>query len=197
MIQDRQIIIGIAGRKGAGKDTAARKLVSHYGFTVVKFATPLKQMTEAYLRSCGVGLETIDRLVNGDLKEVPNAHFQGLTSRYFQQKLGTEFGRELIGDRIWIDAFKAACYGHPRIVNTDLRFPNELDCISLEMNGTTLKVADPNFVKPEHDHPSEAFIDDMHCDIVMWNDKTKRTADEFSDDVIELLLKLKVVNNDY
>ena len=37
-------LIGIAGAAGAGKDTVANHLVQHYGYTVYKFADPLKRM---------------------------------------------------------------------------------------------------------------------------------------------------------
>ncbi|AOR76540.1 hypothetical protein BES08_07120 [Novosphingobium resinovorum] len=55
---------------GSGKSTAAQYLVDH-GYDLVKFAGPLKRMTRALLRCCGVSGIVIDRYVDGDLKEVP------------------------------------------------------------------------------------------------------------------------------
>jgi hypothetical protein len=59
----RKMIIGLAGRAGAGKSTAARILREELGFTVLPFAEPLKRMALA------MGLT--EQQAYGDAKELP------------------------------------------------------------------------------------------------------------------------------
>jgi hypothetical protein len=179
-----KILIGFAGRKGAGKDTAGEALPD---FENIKFAMPLKLMCAVYLNYRGVDDETIDRMLNGDLKEVPTPHFMGKTPRYAQQTLGTEWGRVLIGDDIWVDtAFaRASLFEQAKI--TDVRFPNENKAVQDE-GGTTVKIVDPNFVKPtEGEHVSEALIDDLPTDIVIFNDKTTMSIEQLHEKVRKAL----------
>lgn len=39
-------VIGLVGQKNSGNDTIADYLCSHYGYTKVAFATPLKRVCE-------------------------------------------------------------------------------------------------------------------------------------------------------
>lgn len=208
-------IIGVAGRKGAGKDTAVSQLTvdcgTVYSFDptdsafpgqhffkrhLVKFAAPLKLMLAAHLEYCGVARNMIEEILSGSLKEYTNEHLCDQTSRWAQQSLGTEWGRTMIGDTIWTDAFQARCgyllkqqglQCHYGIVCTDMRFDNEVNLVR-KMGGFTMKIVDPNFVKPEHDHPSEGAIDAMEVDLVIENDKTQRTAEEFAIHVARVLM---------
>lgn len=205
-------IIAFTGRKGAGKDTAASLIAMEnggdgfsFGYNdanmryetfikrpTIKFATPLKNMLIAHLEYCGVSDDTIDRLVNGNLKEVPNEHLCGATSRWAQQSLGTEWGRVLIGDKIWLNAFDAR-YDHLRtvwrgryntdetfgVINTDTRFANE-EQFMRERGAYIVKVVDPHFVKPENDHPSESYIDQIKADYTFINSKADQSAKDFA-----------------
>lgn len=132
-------IIGFAGLKGAGKDTAASVLIDEFGFTNLKMAGGLKAMTYAYLSYIGVPDHTAYRLVDGDLKETPHEAFAGKTSRLFQQVLGTECGRTYFGIDFWVDAFKAATKTHSKVVCTDVRFPNEVAAIR-ELGGEVYRI---------------------------------------------------------
>ena len=73
-------IVGIAGRKGAGKDTAANVLVEERGYVNVKFADGIKKAAAIFFESCGVDPDTIERLINGDLKETPLDFLEGQSS---------------------------------------------------------------------------------------------------------------------
>lgn len=118
-------IIGFCGLIGAGKTLAATYLMSAHGFARVRFAGPLKDMCRA------LGLS--DREVDGDLKEQPCQLLGGKTPRWAMQSLGTEWGRNLIADDLWINAWRAACDRVPKsakgIVADDVRFENEADAI--------------------------------------------------------------------
>ena len=69
-------LVAIAGRKGHGKDTAAQALIQK-GYTNVKFADALKGMFRLMLAADGLQKPMIERLVDGDLKELPIAYVEG------------------------------------------------------------------------------------------------------------------------
>ena len=118
-------IIGLTGRAGTGKSTAALYLVEHREFIRVPFAAPLKRM----LRSLGL----TDRETDGDLKEQPCDLLMGKTPRFAMQTVGTEWGRALIHPDLWVelwrrDAARLLMSGHC-VVADDCRFPNEASAI--------------------------------------------------------------------
>jgi hypothetical protein len=78
-------LIALTGYAGSGKSTLADILACEHGFTVVKFAGPLKAMLRA------LGLD--EREIEGDLKEQPCQLLAGHTPRRAMQTLGTEWGR--------------------------------------------------------------------------------------------------------
>ena len=57
---------------GSGKSVAASRLVDEHGYTLVKFAGPLKDMTRALLTLNGAG--DVEEYVEGNLKEEPIDH---------------------------------------------------------------------------------------------------------------------------
>lgn len=124
LLPTARTIIAFTGLAGAGKSTAAAHLVQRHGYERVRFAGPLKSM----LAALGCTQEQID----GSEKETPCDLLCGKTPRQAMQWLGTEFGRNLIGDDIWIRAWKAAVDRLPAgvpVVVDDLRFPNEAEAV--------------------------------------------------------------------
>lgn len=137
--------IGICGAAGAGKSTAAERLVKQWRFNRVRFAGPLKAMMAAL----GLSAEQID----GNLKEEPSPLLQGRTPRQAMQWLGTEWGRNLIGPEFWIAAWQAAVEraggfyeagkGWDRlIVADDVRFANEAKAIR-DRGGIVIRIDRP------------------------------------------------------
>jgi hypothetical protein len=113
-------LVGLTGKAGSGKTTAAQVLVDA-GWHRVKFAGPLKDMLR------GMGLT--DRHIEGDLKEVPCDLLGGQTPRYAMQTLGTEWGRGLIHPDLWImlarQRIVTAMAAGLNVVVDDVRFENE------------------------------------------------------------------------
>lgn len=117
-------VIGFAGAAGSGKSTAAEFLEKGCGFRRVRFAGPLKAMIQAL----GLTPDEID----GHLKESPCELLGGKTPRWAMQSLGTEWGRELIGPDVWVNAWHRAVDNlpaHVHVVCDDVRFANEADAI--------------------------------------------------------------------
>lgn len=136
--------IGFCGPAGAGKSTAAERLMLRWQFQRVRFAGPLKAMMLA------LGLDPAQ--VDGDRKEEPSALLCGRTPRQAMQWLGTEWGRNLIGEGFWIAAWQAATQAghlqHPRegllplIVADDVRFANEAKAIR-DRGGLVVRIERP------------------------------------------------------
>lgn len=116
-------VIGFLGAMGAGKSTAALHLCEKHGFQRIRIADSIKNM----MLLLGLDYEA----VCGSRKEVPLDHLGGRTSRYAQQTLGTEWGRETISQDIWVLQLVrkvedlARSGGVVKVVVDDVRFPNE------------------------------------------------------------------------
>ena len=118
------IIIGIAGKSGHGKDTAANLLVTRHGYTRIAYADALRHMLEL-----GLGIE--QRWLTTDKNQV--IPWLGVTGRHLMQTLGTEWGRHLVCEDIWrralINRIEGLSGVTDRIVISDVRFQNEADWV--------------------------------------------------------------------
>ena len=163
-------IIGIAGVKGSGKSESV-KILQDKGFTEVKMAGALKGMTDFYLQYLGLNeQERFDR-IEGHLKEVPDEAFLGKTSRQFQQFLGTEMGRKLVGEDIWTNAFRKRATLFELVACSDVRFPNELDLIR-SMGGKVYRIERQTEANEFSLHESEIYIPTLDVDGVIDNNGT-------------------------
>jgi hypothetical protein len=152
-------LVGLIGRKGAGKDTAAEVLLS-VGYENVKFAGALKDMIRSLLAYQGVEEEVIERMVEGDLKEVPTPYLAGRTPRYAMQTLGTEWGRDQIADDLWVGTAIRRAGNFDKVVITDVRFPNEKTAVD-EAGGVCVGITADWITATEGEHASEALIDEI------------------------------------
>lgn len=143
-------LVAFCGRIGAGKSTAARLLVEQYGFRLVKFADPLKDM----LRALGM----TEAEIEGDRKEVSCKLLGGRTPRYAMQTLGTEWGRDLISPDLWVNSWikraKTIMSDGGKVVVDDLRFPNEEEIIR-RLGGNIVEIHDAR--------PCQADTGKSHC----------------------------------
>lgn len=175
-------LIGIAGVKGSGKSESVLVLQS-VGFTEVKMAGALKGMTDFYLQYIGLSAqERFDR-IEGHLKEVPDDAFLGKTAREFQQFLGTEFGRKLIGEEIWTAAFAKRAQSLSLVACSDVRFPNELDLIH-SLGGIVYRVERETEQNEYSLHESEKHIPTLDVDGVIDNNGT---LDELREAILKLV----------
>ena len=86
------MLIGMCGAAGSGKDTIADIL----GFDRVAFADPLYEMV-----SLVTGL-TPDEMRDRETKE-RTIDWLGQSPRQLLQTLGTEWGRGMVSESIWVD----------------------------------------------------------------------------------------------
>lgn len=145
---------------GSGKSTIATHLCDQYGFHQIAFATPLKAMASTLLEKLDMDHDEIEDRIYGDRKEevIP---VLAITSRQLQQQLGTEFGRKLIRDSIWVDITMASvarvlATGRSVVID-DMRFPNEYAAV-IAAGGDARRVVRPSAVVTRA-HPSEGALD--------------------------------------
>lgn len=127
-------LIGITGKAGVGKDTAAAHLVEHHGYERYAFAAPIKRML-------GV-LGFPEHLFADHVTKEAVIQDLGCSYRKLAQTLGTEWGRT-IHPEFWLiqakRAYARACReGHVAgFVISDVRFENEAEWIRSE-GGTVI-----------------------------------------------------------
>lgn len=146
-------IVALTGFAGAGKSEVAKHLVSAHGYRLMKFAEGLKDMLRA------IGLT--EKQIEGEYKESKSKLLCGKTPRHAMVTLGTEWGRQLIGEDLWANVLQrkieslSRLYGpeQTKIVVDDCRFLNEAAMIQ-EMGGKIINVRRPGVVA-KVDHPSE------------------------------------------
>lgn len=180
----KNVLVGITGYKGAGKDIVAAAFINN-GFTNIKFADALKNMLRVLLNMRGVNPKDRERMIEGDLKEIPTPYLEGKTPREAMQWLGTEWGRDLIGQDIWVNTFKDQVANADNVVCTDLRFPNEEGAIR-DMGGYVVKVVRPSKTKNEFSlHESERYIDEIVYDYLIKNESTIPMLESLAGGVFE------------
>lgn len=168
-------LIGIAGRKGAGKDTFAAPLdAKNEGqFVIIKFADGLKNMLRSLFRDAGVNATDIERMIEGDLKETPTPVLFNKTPREAMQTLGTEW-RNMIDEGLWLNItdrrLKALARGGAHgVVITDVRFPHEVAYIR-KLGGKTFRVVGNRVAENAlSNHSSEDQIDALDVDGEIMN----------------------------
>lgn len=155
-------VIAFTGLAGSGKSTAAAHLVAA-GWQRVRFAGPLKAMMAA--------LGCTHAEIDGPLKEQPCALLGGKTPRHAMQTIGTEWGRDLISQDLWIRAWNAALSRVPpgvSVVVDDCRFPNEVDAVRAA-GGVLVRIERPGagtasvHSSEQHALPADAVLRNDHA----------------------------------
>lgn len=156
-------IIGLMGKAGCGKSTAASVLAG-YGYQRMRFAQPLKAM----LRTLGLTVEQTD----GDQKEIPCSLLGGKTPRWAMQTLGTEWGRDLIDQDLWVRAaMKVVRDKGGFFVFDDVRFDNEATAI-WDAGGSIWRIGREQTIVTAANHISEQAVADLLPDLYLANNGT-------------------------
>lgn len=159
--------VGITGRKRSGKNTIAEVFEAE-GFVPLAFAEPLKAMLRAVYEYVGVDEATIHEKIEGELKEVPCPILQGKTPRHAMQTIGTEWGRDQIGEDFWVDIWERKAVRFDSTVTTDVRFLNEADRLTKFDDGYLIRVERPGLNSTDL-HPSEREIDLLPAQSIVKN----------------------------
>lgn len=153
-------IIGLAGKKGAGKDTVG-SILAEYNYERISFATPLKESAAALF---GIPVEDWEKYKNnpdihvGVYQDIDNEYsvrLAGGTARQFLQRYGTEAHRDIFGASFWTDQLiqKVTHRYDTQFVITDARFENECAAIR-DIGGIIIEVQRPD-IEDGDTHASE------------------------------------------
>lgn len=169
-------LVALSGYARSGKDTAAAALVEVLGYRRVAFADALKEVAYranplvrvprrwSFLPPRHVRLaELVDVVGWDEAKKVPDV-------REFLQRLGTQAGRGVLGENVWVRGALDTIAPGERVVVTDCRFPNEATAVTAR-GGLVIRVTRPG-TGPSNAHPSETSLDDYPFDVEIRNDGT-------------------------
>lgn len=173
----KQYRIGLLGQKGSGKSFIANNIKGvHYldkrNVEVISFASPIKDMTVAFLSS--FLNDTKAKLYTYDpaYKELTIPGLE-VSARHIMQTLGTEWGRELIGEDVWRNILREKAESlffdeDKTVVCDDVRFTDEAS-ILMEDGWYLTRVVAPG-EKKNDTHASEVPAD-TPLDIIIINHK--------------------------
>lgn len=179
------MIVGVVGKKRAGKDTIASYLKERHNFHQTSFAKALKEI-------CAEVFDLTQAQLEGELKEVPDTRFpEHWSPRHILQKTGTEAGRlndfswsqhyafRLKGafkrrnlkpnPTLWIDIVLDEIMHYENSVISDVRFINEASALR-SLGAQLLKVVRSDLSKDTH--VSESEVDKILVDSTIINNSS-------------------------
>jgi len=173
---EKELILGLTGFARSGKDSIAQEFVQNDGFQRIGFADSLKKVLYALNPIVGKGWRDGGWVSNDRVQEnVDIFGWENVKSvkeiRELLQRLGTEGGRQALGEDIWVKTL----FNSPtqaRIIIPDVRFANEAAEIQ-RRGGKVIRVMRPG-VGPANDHASEQI--DFDVDFTVQNDRTPKEA---------------------
>ena len=189
-------LIGIGGLKGHGKDAAADFLVEDHGYIKTFMSEPLTAALSLIgPRGPWVRLDfdiAPDILAGDCIRYVDLIERVGYTAakehrdaREYLQGLGTEVGRNMIHEQVWVEMAEkkiqsARTAGHP-VVLTGVRYQNELELVR-QLGGVTVWVERTSWPQ-KASHPLteaiDAALEPQGDTTATHSSETSLTADDF------------------
>lgn len=168
------MLIAFSGFQGSGKDSCAEVLVQEYGFTKIAFADAVREAALAidpivvYQEHIATNLSSVVNEIGWD-----RAKREIHEVRRILQRVGTEAGRNLLGENIWIDLlfsrYPDMAKSDTRYVITDCRFQNEVHFVQAR-RGTLVWVQRPGVESDGHSSESRSIAD--FADYTIDNDSS-------------------------
>lgn len=158
-------LVAFTGRARSGKDTAAAFAAAYLHGYVYGLADPIRAMLNA-----GFGIDMKSSYWE-TRKELPVAALGGRSPRQLMQWLGTEWGRKMVSEDVWINMAKAELHANgPGMVISDLRFDNEAEWVR-RLGGRVIHISRPD-VDAVNPHASEDGVAFAPSDLRITNDGT-------------------------
>ena len=193
-------LIGLGGKLRSGKDAFADYLVEHHGYVKMgmsdilhESAMAMNPIVDAYIDNDEISFAPFLQLVTyreaTEKRGYVAAKEEFPEYRAFLQRMGTEFGRNIIDEDLWVDLTRDRIddfMGRGKsVVVTGIRFPNEIAMIREGELGFSIWINRPGLVTTESHaaHASETGLTEADFDIVVQNDG----------DLDELYAKAKVL----
>ncbi|MER5632134.1 hypothetical protein [Streptomyces nitrosporeus] len=166
-------LIGLAGAARSGKDTAASALLD-VGWQRRAYGDRLK----TFLYALNPWIDSVETAGMAELATEVDRHGWEAVKEYSSearrllQRGGTEAGREVLGQDVWVDAlfrdFRTWGRFRPTVI-TDVRFPNEAEAI-LSRGGLVVQIVRPGQEQiPESGHVSENALAGFSFDATLIN----------------------------
>jgi hypothetical protein len=199
-------IIGLNGVARAGKDTVAEILHSLYGYEVLSFSTALNNALIALNPIVDLTVADVMEEKRSRWERLTRKHptfdisirpvyYKDLEAsvgyeqakensevRRLLQAFGTEVGRRMFGEDVWVEALFRQVQPGTLIAISNVRFPNEYNAVK-ERGGVVWRVERPGYA-PANGHISDTALDDYEFDQVIQNDSS---VPALADKVIDLL----------
>jgi hypothetical protein len=139
------MLIGLIGLAGSGKDTVG-DILSEQGFIRDSFAKPVKDAVAAIFGWDRAKLEGTTKEAR-EWREQDCPYWSAKMGKPFSprralQMMGTEIGREIYHQNLWVDAMERRLtrdWTDINFVITDVRFDNEMEMIH-RLGGTIIQV---------------------------------------------------------
>lgn len=163
------MIIGISGYAKSGKDTVANHICKHYEFEKAAFADVLRQC----LFALNPVVSSMEYPALRYKRAIAIFGYEDAKNRFPEirkllQLMGTEIGRNILGEDVWVNAlFNKLSIHSKNYVISDVRFPNEFDAVKANF-GLMVRVDRPEY-GPVNDHPSEIALDEHKFDCYLDN----------------------------
>lgn len=178
-----RILVGLTGKAGVGKDTAANLFWTHHSLQPYALAGPIK----AALEAMGFSREQYDK--DGAKDEVILE--LGVSYRQLAQTLGTEWGRQQ-HPAFWLVLakrfFERFAYMSGMVIS-DVRFENEATWVR-DNGGTVIHVRGParrSIAAGREGHASEAGVEAKPGDLILYNTATPQFLKEQIDTLMEVM----------
>lgn len=199
------VVIGIYGKMGTGKDY----ICNHYIMPFIQKKLGQNCLHLSFADQIKVNVMTKDSIPYCDVFDQKTSK-----TRTLLQKEGTELGRKLHGEDIWIKYWANWVHmftnrGMENVVATDVRHKNEAEFIRKNMSGILIKVHAPQRNEERlqkesngdsavyhkiKEHPSECDLDDVDdtfFDVVVHNDRGNPFLDNDIQSLYEILSKTR------
>ncbi|WP_031513636.1 hypothetical protein [Streptomyces sp. NRRL F-5123] len=168
------LIIGLSGYARSGKNESANVLITR-GWRPAAFADKLREVLLAVdpviPGPYGTGNIRLSVLIRDVGWEYAKDHYPEV--RALLHRVGTDAGRRLFGESVWVDALFRQHDDTSALVVTDVRFPNEAGAVR-DRGGLVIRVTRPG-IGPAKDkygrvYGSEVALDDYDFDHILVND---------------------------
>lgn len=157
------MIIGLSGYAQSGKDEIAKILLEE-GFERAAFADTLREALMALNPLAGYGVFLKDVVTMLGWEDAKRNYPE---VRRLLQRMGTEAGRDIFGEQIWVNKTLGKLDPQKNYIITDVRFQNEADAIR-DLGGQMWRVTRPSH-GPINSHSSEIDLDNYVFDYTVEN----------------------------
>jgi hypothetical protein len=169
-------LIGLySPRPRSGKSTTANILKRDYNYAIKPLAGPLKRMIRSFLLESGFDYSEASEYMTDKKEEMlPGNWDRPLTARYMMQTLGTEWGRECLGENVWIRVWEKSLEleNNFGVVADDVRFLNEAEMIRNKGGEIWCVVREVHSIEDTLKHASEGGLDNFAFDKYIFNTST-------------------------